>query len=261
MSLTEEVKKLALEMNADLVGICSAEKMVEGRGNLFEIMSDARALVVIALEHFEPVLDSENLQIMQYNVHQLYHEIDRILYGLAKFLARKGFKAVSIPAYLPVDMSRETSGLKGEVSLRHAAQCAGLGEIGLNRLLITPEYGPRVRLGALITNADLTPDEPFEEKLCKREKCAICVKACPVGAISTQGEVNVFKCAPNILKYFIPGFVTAINELAKRNASWKEIQEFARSPEAWKILQVLTTGMIYNCFNCMTSCPIGKTPK
>ncbi|WXG41766.1 MAG: hypothetical protein WED07_13550 [Candidatus Freyarchaeum deiterrae] len=261
MALTDEVKNFALETGADLVGICSADRMVEGRGNLFEIMPDAKALVVIALEHFGPVLDSENLQIMQYNVNQLYHEIDRILYGLAKLLTRKGLKAVSIPAFLPVEMSRETSGLKGEVSLRHAAQCAGLGEIGLNRLVITPEYGPRVRLGALITNADLTPDDPFKEKMCKREKCAACVKACPVGAISTQGEVNVFKCAPNILKYFIPGFVAAVNELAKRNAGWKEIQEFARSPEAWKILQVLTTGMIYNCFDCMTSCPISKKKK
>jgi epoxyqueuosine reductase QueG len=174
-------------------------------------------------------------------------------------LTKKGFKAVSVPAFLPVEMSKETSGLKGEVSLRHAAQCAGLGEIGLNRLLITPEYGPRVRLGALITNADLTPDKPLKEKLCKREKCAACIKACPVGAISTQGEVNVFKCAPNNLKYFIPGAGAAVKKLAEKNAGWKEIYEFARSPEAWKILQVLTTGMIYNCFNCMTSCPIGKT--
>lgn len=260
MTITDEVKKLALEMNADLVGICSAEKMFEGRGNLFEIMPDARALVVIALEHFEPVLDSENLQIIQYNVHQLYHEIDRILYGLSKFLAKKGFKTVSIPAYLPVDMDKG-SGLIGEVSLKHAAQCAGLGEIGLNRLLITPEYGPRVRLGALITNADLTPDEPFKKKLCEREKCAICVKACPAEAISMQGEVNVFKCAPNILKYFIPGIVASIDELAEKNANWKEIQEFARNPEYWKIIQVLTSGMLYNCFNCMTSCPIGKTEK
>ncbi len=261
MFLADEVKKLALEMNADLVGVCSAEKMVEGRGNLFEIMPDARALVVIAMEQFEPVLDSENLQMIQYNVHQLYHEIDSILYGLSKFLTRKGFKAVSIPVYLPMDMKKETSGLIGEVSLRHAAHCAGLGEIGLNRLLITPEYGPRVRLGALITNADLTPNEPFKENLCKREDCAICVKACPVGAISTHGEVNVFKCAKNILKYFIPGVVATIDELMERNASWKEIREFARNPEVWKILQVLTTGMLYDCFNCVTSCPIGKTKK
>ncbi|MGQ9720439.1 MAG: hypothetical protein ACUVXA_03860 [Candidatus Jordarchaeum sp.] len=260
MTITDEVKKLALEMNADLVGICSAEKMVEGRGNLFKIMSDARALVVIALEHFEPVLDSENLQIIQYNVHQLYHEIDRILYGLSKFLKRKGFKAVSIPAYLPVDMD-EGSGLIGEVSLRHAAQCAGLGEIGLNRLLITPEYGPRVRIGALITNANLIPDEPFNEKLCMREDCAICVEDCPMGAISMKGEVEVFKCAPNILKYFIPGVVSAIDGLVEKNAGGKEIQEFARSTEFWKILQVLTSGMLYNCFKCMTSCPIGKSKK
>nr|MDO8076024.1 hypothetical protein [Candidatus Freyarchaeota archaeon] len=260
MELTDEVKKLAFEMNADLVGVCSAEKMTEGRGRLFEIMPDAKALVVIALEHLEPVLDSGNLQIIQYHVHQLYHEIDRILYGLSRFLTKKGLKAVPIPAYLPVEMSRETLGLRGEVSLKHAAQCAGLGEIGLNRLLITPEYGPRVRLGALITNAELTPDEPFTEKLCQREKCAACVKACPAGAISMRGEVDVFKCAPTILKYFIPGIVGAVNRLAGKNVGWNEIQESVRNPESWKIFQVLTTGMIYNCFNCITSCPIGKRP-
>lgn len=260
MSLTGEVKKFALEMNADLVGVCASDSLVEGRGNLFEIMPDVKALVVIALEHFEPVLNSGNLQIIQYGVHQLYHEIDRILYALSRFLSKKGFKAVSLPAYLPIDMDKG-SGLIGEVSLRHAAQCAGLGEIGLNRLLITPQYGPRVRLGAVITSADLAPDEPFKGELCKREKCAACVRACPVGAISTKGEVNVFKCAPNILKYFIPGIISTVNSLAEGEAGWKEIQDQARNPETWKILQVLTTGMIYNCFKCVTSCPIGKKEK
>ncbi|MEM3526697.1 MAG: hypothetical protein QXV37_04710, partial [Candidatus Jordarchaeaceae archaeon] len=142
-----------------------------------------------------------------------------------------------------------------------AAHYAGLGEIGLNGLLITPQYGPRVRLGALITNADLTPDDPFEEKLCKGEECAICVKACPVGAISTKGEVNVFKCAPNNLKYFIAGFVSAVDDLSKGKVSGEELRELARRPEVWKILQVLATGMIYNCFNCVSSCPIGKKQK
>jgi len=61
-----------------------------------------------------------------------------------------------------------------------AATRAGLGWIGKTALLVTPEWGPAVRLGTVFTDAALTAGEPVEAARCG--SCRACVDACPAGA-------------------------------------------------------------------------------
>jgi ferredoxin len=63
-------------------------------------------------------------------------------------------------------------------SQRHAAVCCGLGELGMNNAVICPEYGLRIRLGSLITDALLDPD-PLDKLGAVCTRCGACVKACP----------------------------------------------------------------------------------
>jgi reductive dehalogenase len=61
---------------------------------------------------------------------------------------------------------------------------AGLGEYGRHGLLITPKYGPRIRLGKIYTNLPLAHDQPINfgvKEFC--EICRRCSKGCPVNAI------------------------------------------------------------------------------
>ena len=67
-----------------------------------------------------------------------------------------------------------------------AAARAGLGIVGTNGLLITPNYGSFVFIGEVITDADYTsvtgheaPDFPTQPPVC--ERCGACIKACPMG--------------------------------------------------------------------------------
>ncbi|MDR1797007.1 MAG: hypothetical protein LBR44_06105 [Clostridiales Family XIII bacterium] len=80
----------------------------------------------------------------------------------------------------------------GPFSHRHAAVAAGLGEFGLNNLLLTPQWGPRNRFTSIITRAPLVADPLLEGDICLREKCALCVKACRGGAF---GDVFAFDVA------------------------------------------------------------------
>jgi len=66
-------------------------------------------------------------------------------------------------------------------SHRHAAYCAGLGNFGVNNMLLTPEYGPRVRFTSILTTAELPADPVLGETLCTR--CMRCMTVCPVKAI------------------------------------------------------------------------------
>ncbi len=68
---------------------------------------------------------------------------------------------------------------------RFAAVAAGLGELGWNGLLLTPEYGARQVLACLVTDAPLPPSAPYTgPALCKR--CYTCVRSCPSGAIAAE---------------------------------------------------------------------------
>jgi len=71
------------------------------------------------------------------------------------------------------------------------ARSAGLGEIGRMGLLMTPKFGPRVRIGVVTTDLPLTPD-PAGDDFSVLDFCAICKKCatnCPVGAIPSGDRV------------------------------------------------------------------------
>jgi len=70
---------------------------------------------------------------------------------------------------------------------------AGLGTLGLNCSILTPQFGPRVFVTSIVTDCALTAGEPMEEEMCTR--CGLCVHNCPIGAIDGEGWKNPFACA------------------------------------------------------------------
>jgi epoxyqueuosine reductase len=96
---------------------------------------------------------------------------------ISSFLSREGYRALPIPAAERTDVANAIP----TVSHKMVAHIAGLVWIGKNCLLVTPQYGPRVRLASILADAPLTAvDNPLEHG-CKG--CRLCVDACPVKAI------------------------------------------------------------------------------
>ena len=69
------------------------------------------------------------------------------------------------------------------LSLPHAAVEAGLGTLGLNLQLLTPEFGPRVLLTAVLCSVDVACDSKMETALCLGPSCGRCLKTCPADAV------------------------------------------------------------------------------
>lgn len=95
--------------------------------------------------------------------------------GLGAFIRGLGYNAVA-------------AGNNTALSIPLAVD-AGLGEMGRNGLLITPEFGPCVRLCKVITDLPLEPGRPVEfgaRNTCTN--CGRCVEACPAGAIDARPE-------------------------------------------------------------------------
>lgn len=74
---------------------------------------------------------------------------------------------------------------------RAVAERAGVGWIGKNCSIITPEYGSWVYLGEMVTNIPFEPDEPITEQC---GDCTLCLDACPTGALEGPGDLNARKC-------------------------------------------------------------------
>jgi len=75
---------------------------------------------------------------------------------------------------------------------------AGLGQLGRNGLLVTPEFGPCVRLCKVFTDLPLEPDRPVDfglEGACR--KCTRCADACEAGAISASREPSFEVACPS----------------------------------------------------------------
>ncbi|NRS18237.1 tRNA epoxyqueuosine(34) reductase QueG [Brevibacillus sp. HB1.4B] len=91
----------------------------------------------------------------------------------------------------------------GALSDRAVAERAGIGFVGKNCAIITPEFGSWVYLGELVTNLPLPSDLPIEEGC---GDCNICVDACPTGALIQGGQLDAQRCVAYLtqVKDFIP---------------------------------------------------------
>ncbi len=119
--------------------------------------------------------------------------LDKLALCLSNLLESQGYPSLFFPATYGDTVSafiqeRIPSGW-GLFSQRHAAVMAGLGEFGLNNVVVTPQYGPRIRFNSVITEAELVPSALLAEKACLGESCSICVQDCP-GAISLRHDFD-----------------------------------------------------------------------
>ncbi|MFX0202997.1 MAG: 4Fe-4S double cluster binding domain-containing protein, partial [Candidatus Hodarchaeota archaeon] len=103
--------------------------------------------------------------------------LDQIAFRISERITENGFNAQPIAASFIVDEDN----CMGHVSHKAFARTAGLGWIGKNILLITPTYGPRIRLATILTDIPLKPGIPLANEC---GDCTKCIDACPVKAFN-----------------------------------------------------------------------------
>ena len=125
--------------------------------------------------------DRSEHQALLYREHcyaVINRRLDDIASRLATDLVQAGHRALPVAATL----KKVDDPLMGYFSNKMTARLAGLGWIGKSCLLVTPEAGPRVRWGSVLTGATLEPTgKPME---CRCGECTECVDACPPHAFT-----------------------------------------------------------------------------
>lgn len=224
MELKEEIKAAALIKGADLVGVATVDRFAEAPPGFHptDIMPAARTVLVMACK-IPDRLVCGCLPTALTNAYQTLHRrLDDIACSLAVLVERKGGQALPIPADDPyMFWDAENRRGMGDLSHKHAARAAGLGILGKNSLLITPQHGNRVHLVSVITDLDLEPDPLVEEDLCP-PGCRLCLDACPSGALQ-DGQLVVQKLCREVIGKTLP------------KGYW-----------------------VYNCWECRKVCPAGN---
>jgi epoxyqueuosine reductase len=224
--MSERIKKVARFYGADLVGICELDQRWV-YSHYFDRETGAYGVLDIPYKYarvmgvemgWEGIKESPGFEASAATA-LAYSRMPEVAASLAKYIRGLGYPAVpcgndtaqSIP--LAID--------------------AGLGELGRNGLLVTPEFGPRQRICKVLTDLPLKPDRPIDfglQRFCG--KCHICAKFCPAKAVrfgERTTEQTSISNRPGILRWPV--------DVAKCYLFWQE------------------NGT--DCSNCVSACPWG----
>ena len=238
----EALKKSPSHLIYDKIGGYKSLLSGQGPEHPVEVAwpEDAKTAIVLAVEHPEdkPGLDwwQDGLPGGTAGNQMLMTIVSRLSDWLKN---EKGYKAQGLPYHIE----------KGGIFLKDAAVMAGMGCIGKNNMLVTPDYGPRVRLRTALLNIKLPATGPSDFDPCL--DCNMpCRTACPQRAFQNKADIdNQF----------------GLNELPGRTGVYSrrlcKLQMELDVENANKTKNEKQDGSIKSvkfCRLCETSCPIGK---
>jgi epoxyqueuosine reductase len=187
-AISQEIRKTASIYGADLVGISELDSQWvyshDGNGSAIEIPPEFEYAIVMAVRMDSAAIKTSPAFSAATAVGMGYSRMAFCIGCLAEFIRNLGYRAIP--------MGNDTA-----LSIPLAID-AGLGELGRNGLLITPQYGPCVRLCKVFTDLPLEADKPIEfgvADFCRR--CGRCAEACEVGAIQSQPEPSFVVVCPS----------------------------------------------------------------
>ncbi len=256
MTLTEKIKQKAIQLGFDLVGVTDGSLIGTGHEGYYQkwlkagfaaemnylhknldkrfdpgkLLPNAKSIIVTGLNYKPPLSKASDTnepagRVAAYAQYEDYHTfIKGMLRKLADFITDS---AETKPAFkFCVDSV--------PLAERSLAEKAGLGFIGKNRMLINPALGPQILLGEIITDLKLENDKPNRHSDYSQEShpcygCDRCIKACPTGALQSDGNFNANKCI-----------------------SYLTIEHAGDIPEE---LSEKIGGRIFGCDRCVIVCP------
>jgi epoxyqueuosine reductase QueG len=256
-----EIKRRARELGADLCGIASAATL-----NAFppdprwpqtpdRISPYCKSVIVVVQRIPAGAFRCKSNVPVQYLDMLVLRRMDRIALKLAHEMERAGHPTFTLAAQ-ETDWNLKRASY-ARLSTRHLGVEAGLGTLGLEVNILTPEFGPRLYLTGILTELELEPDERMQEQVCIGESCSRCLHSCPPDAVRQWGldkaacatEAQEFGFA-QITKFFDPFFAKSAEQ--KKSA--------LRSRDLFGFWQGLlrVVGSFGDCPRCLAVCPVGN---
>jgi epoxyqueuosine reductase QueG len=259
------VKARAKRLGADLVGIADAAIL-----NAFppdplwpqtpERISPHVRSVIVLVQHIPAGAFRCKTNVpVQYMDMLVLRKMDKVAYRMAEELEAAGHPTFVLPAQETEWSLKRAS--YGRLSTRHLGVEAGLGTLGLEVNILTPEYGPRLYLTGILTELELAADRPMTEQVCIGESCSRCLYSCPGDAVLHFG-IDKRACAEYAQEFGfsqILKFLDQALDAQAAGATAAELAAMARSREFFGFWQGLlrVVGSFGDCPRCLAVCPVG----
>ncbi len=186
-----EVKNILFALGADLCGVASLDRFGDAPNGFHptDVMPSCKSVISFACRFPIGTLRCKSAIPYTRVRNSMTPKMDAIALDFCIEMEKHGIVCVPIPTNESLWDSK-TNRFRSIISQKHAAQAAGLGTIGRHSLLITPQYGSMVWLGAVLSEQEFESD-PLLTPICNN--CNLCVEICPINALS-ESELKQLDC-------------------------------------------------------------------
>lgn len=253
----DELKQLAMACGADDAGFAAVDRadLAAEWPHLARAFPKGRTYVCLVRRMNTANVRSPERSIANADFHHTMDDIQHIARRFADALTERGIKTFCAPPAFPMEMDRFPE--RGWViAHKTIAEATGMGRIGLHRNVIHPRFGNFILLDTVVIDRDVdVEDSPLDENPCIG--CNLCVVACPVGAINTDGHFDFTACYTHNYREFMSGFSNWVEQVADSKSA-KDYRSKVTDSETVSMWQSLSFGPNYKAAYCLSVCPAGS---
>jgi epoxyqueuosine reductase QueG len=187
---SETVKEFGLNSGANVVGIAASKDFgLASEGfKPSDNLEGCLSVIVLGAPFPQEALTMSTAEYTEIR-NAIIARMTSIAKDVEKRIKKHGYKAKAISATGGKYLEGKHYGY---ISLKHAAELAGLGHINRNYLLTNHQYGNLLWFSAVLTDADLVSDKKSQHTIC--DNCNKCVEICPLGALDNPDLFGNKKC-------------------------------------------------------------------
>lgn len=249
------IRQICLEAGADEVGLVEIGRpeLAQERQGILQVYPATQTIISLSR-----ALNRENMQsparaAANGEFRRAEEDLFRISGEILRHLNSRDIRGVTLNPAFPMDMNR-WPGKTWDVSHKSIAVEAGIGVMGLNRLVLSPRLGSTILLNSILISAPLDRyDHQLEQNPCC--KCRLCVAVCPVGAVQKNGAFDFLACVTHSYRDLSGVFdwaeaLLSSQDLAAYRARFQDRETMA-------LWQSLLFGFNHKCGYCQAVCPAG----
>jgi len=254
------IKKICLETGADDVGLVDLDRvsLSKEREGIFHVYSLTRSIISIIIANNRENIQSSARYVANEEFHHTGDRTSSVSREILRRLNQFGIRGVVVNRGWPMAMDRYP-GKIWDVSHKIMAVEAGLGHMGMNRLVLHPTYGSCVQLESILINGVVDEyDHPLGENPCI--KCNLCAAVCPTGAITKSQPFDFMACITHTYRDNFTGFNNLVEAIVTSH-DMEEYRSHFDDRETSFMWQSLMFKMSYRCSYCMAVCPAGEEVK
>lgn len=252
------LRQLVLDAGADDVGFVSIDRpeLDDQREDLLKLFPTVRTIITFVVKMHKENIRAPFRSVANHDFHSTGDDVDDVARHVTAELAARGVSAMNPPMAFPMEANRFPDQKTWVISHKPIAVAGGLGQMGIHRNVIHPKFGNFILLGAVLVAAEVSEEQqPIDYNPCL--ECKLCVAACPVGAIGSDGWFDFNACFTHNYREFLGGFSSWVDAVTESNTSQAYNQKFSKG-ETVSMWQSLAYGPNYKAAYCMAVCPAGE---